>query len=370
MYAYNPYEKARMKKMRTSVSNSFQYYNFQELPQPRSKATEKRRNGRFVEYLIAGTWKKNKDMTDDEKLACKVLRDEEKSATEGLKSLAGLYTETAMRGDTAALDRIESRSTFADIQDYLAEYLNTAGVRTDEDIGDWGNVKNSVHIYEDTFLIAAIRSSNLASVSALLRSGLCDPTLQTCCSYIDDRYTMHESDIVDAKIAARRAKTDIISNYEKKAREVKIYGSDYRTRTLKEVKTGAAREAAKIVRRIEEATKIEVLVEEALSMWPEAHYKSPLAGYGDPRKKASYSNRMRGVSNIDSQRKATQRLREKLSSAMENCPILTVSESAIASIIEQANPPIDAIETKAEIKSSNGHKLSIGKRQRALFECW
>lgn len=218
------------------------------------KAVDKRRQGRFVEYLIVtkpgqtpSVWKRNKDMTYDEKDACQALRDTKKQQAESVKAVARKYADAAMRGDESIMERLLGPScTLDDLEPYLVEFLNEAKIRQDDDIGDWGNVKHTIYVYEDTPLIRAIRNNNLRAVLALLGTGLCDPTLESCPQcYVDDRYGPIESDI----------------------------------RTAIKCATG---------------TLMEDPVKTALAMWSTAKYSSHDAGYADNRKTARHNNRMHG----------------------------------------------------------------------------
>jgi hypothetical protein len=72
------------------------------LPKKKSpRAIDKRRRGRYVEYLIVpgvgkthpkGVWKKNKDMSEDEKDACRKLREDTGETDARREQLA--YKET------------------------------------------------------------------------------------------------------------------------------------------------------------------------------------------------------------------------------------------------------------------------------------
>eukprot|EP00978_Attheya_sp_CCMP212_P044885 scaffold325936_cov52-Attheya_sp.AAC.1 len=359
------------------------------LPKKKSpRAIDKRRRGRYVEYLIVpgvgkthkkGVWKKNKDMSEDEKDACRQLREdtgetgarrEQLAYKETIKVNAKSYVDAAARGDTKTIDRLELQYSLSELEKELAESVNFAKKRTDTDIGDWGNEKQSVNIFEDTPLISAIRCHNLTAVHALLRSGLCDPTLQICPNdYISDRYTMYESDKEDAMIVSKNNEKDILANYKKKAAAVRIYMYGCDT-FRKGIKAEAAKEAAKMVQKIENATTIVALVDVASSMWPKAAYCSPEQSYGKGKDRAKHTNRMHGVTDEASQMEVTERLRQRLASAIENCLLEPIDEAAIASVIEKANL---AEESRREAlrNGRNGHTAPSGAgHQHTSIRTW
>ena len=239
-----------------------------------ARAVKKRQNGRYVEYLIVadknaskGVWKQLKGMSEEDKEAVRDYRAAEKERKEDMKRTAKNYAEALASGRNASLNRYKMEEIELD----LAVALNGTEIRTDEDIGDWGNTKHSVDIYEDTHLIKAVRRSDLKSVKALLGTGLCDPTLQTAPhNYVFDRYTPIESDIDTAMKAAKAAKRDVLQKIKTKPQEFRIYAS-----SKDDSKSKAKRAARTAVKKFEDATRIEALVETALTMWPEATYKGP-----------------------------------------------------------------------------------------------
>lgn len=67
--------------------------------------------------------------------------------------------------------------------------------------------------------------------------------------------------------------------------------------------------------KLNDATKIECVIEEALKMWPEAKDCSPKAGYEGKRK---LLNRMHGVVDSCTQHEKTELLREQLDLVLNN----------------------------------------------------
>jgi len=227
-----------------------------------------------------------------------------------MKHAAHMYTDAAIRGDYKTIDQMELYQSMTALEQDLADCINYANTRTDEDIGDWGNTKQSVNIFEDTPLIAAIRLSDFKAVHALLRSGLCDPTLQICPNeYISDRYTMYDSDKKDALVVSIKIRSDLLAKYEK---------------------SSAEHQATEIVKRIQDATKIVSLVKVTSEMWPKAKYCSPKCnGYDKTKDRAKHTNRMHGVKeNWKSQVESVDLLRRKLASAVKNCDLDGINEAS------------------------------------------
>mmetsp|Transcript_5684 Transcript_5684/g.10026 ORF Transcript_5684/g.10026 Transcript_5684/m.10026 type:complete len:154 (-) Transcript_5684:81-542(-) len=147
---------------------------------------------------------------------------------------------------------------------------------------------------------------------------------------------MYESDKKDAMIVSKNNEKVLLANYKKKAAAVRIYMYGCDT-FRKGIKAEAAKEAAKMVRKIENATEIVALVDVACSMWPKAAYCSPKQSYCKGEDRAKHTNRMHGVTDEASQMEVTERLRQRLALAIENCLLEQIDEAAIASVIETAN---------------------------------
>lgn len=316
-----------------------------EPPKKMPRAIDKRRKGRYVEYLVVppgkkndkAVWKKSKDMSWDEKDACRTYREKTGESEKRRKGLAEIqmmkeaakrYANAAAGGHSQKIDQIERQySLSSDLAKYLAEPINEAETWRDYEVNDWGKVKHEVDIYKDTPLIKAIRCHNLDAVLALLGSGLADPTLQmSSMHFIDNSYTMPESYKEDAMSVARQAERDI--QWRELAKKSKVYMKT-------NVKNFAANQATKIAQQIHNATKIVALVEVASSMWPDAKYKSPVRDCSKERGK--HTNRMYGVTDAESQKAATRSLRKELNSALENCLLEPIDEAAIAAIIMRNN---------------------------------
>ena len=191
----------------------------------------------------------------------------------------------------------------------------------DHEVNDWGKVKQTVTIFKGTLLMKAIWHHDFKAVHALLSSGLADPMLQMSSDYyIDHHHTMPKTPKKDAMIVAKTVESEIMANHTKHANDLKVY-----------IKTDV-----KNTPRRKQRELFAALVNVALSMWPNAPYHSPEAGYlGDKRSK--FTHRMHGVTNSESQTKAMEILNQKLVIAIESCLLEPVDEGAIASLIESNN---------------------------------
>jgi hypothetical protein len=94
-------------------------------------------------------------------------------------------------------------------------------------------------------------------------------------------------------------------------------------------------------------------------MWPKAAYCSPKQSYCKGEDRAKHTNRMHGVTDEASQMEVTERLRQRLALAIENCLLEPIDEAAIASVIETANL---AEESRREAlrNGQNGHTAPSG----------
>lgn len=245
----------------------------------------KGKRGRYVAYLFRyrdgkELWKNLKSLNEEEKLACKKYRDKLKAAEARYNKVAKSMASAAENGNQNEILNLFTHYTFDQIGESLAVHVNMAKIREDQDIGDWGNVKNTVHLYEHTPLVKAVLRTDVTAVFSLLSTGLCDPTLQSCMrDYIMDTYTIPES-VVDTAIKIARTQ----------------------------------REKHESIEKIHDANKIEMLINEALKMWPTAKECSPITSYGGTRK---YENRMYGVFDANSQNEMTLLLRKKLTATLE-----------------------------------------------------
>ena len=242
------------------------------------KVTDRGKVGRFVKYLVeypsqAPTWKLIKDLTENEQDAKTAFLAREKQKICELKALAGRLSDCASRGDQRGVGRILAVHSYEELELYVSQAINRAEVRESKDIGDWGNVKQEMYFYRDTPLISAVRRGDVNAVHALLATGICDPTLTSTDWECYNGYSVPEKAIWTPLRVAQVQTKD---------------------------------------------SRVEALVQAALSMWPEATYSSPNAnsGYNDKRKEANYSNRMIGVHDSDSQRKKQDELKRKLVSAL------------------------------------------------------
>jgi hypothetical protein len=241
--------------------------------------TSRQKVGRYVEYLVEyhhrdhqppqTTWKRISELTDREKEAKQAFLQQEKRHRETVQHVAQELAESAHRGNMQ-IEVPESISSHPDFESFLSEALNQATIRKDTDIGDWGNVKNTMYWYEDTLLMSAARRGDVNGVEALLVTGLCDPTLKTTTWSCFDGYTAPKTSIYTALDLARKHAPHKM---------------------------------------------VEALLEAALTMWPEASYSSPEAGYRDIRKEEKYWSRMHGVQDGHSFLEVRETLQLKLVAA-------------------------------------------------------
>lgn len=185
-------------------------------------------------------------------------------------------------GNIDRVDEIMQQNSLSNIEHYLAVHINSAKIREDQDISDWGKVKREMYFYEHTPLISAVLKTDIKVVLSLLYTGLCDPTLESCMNcFIDDRYTMHEDDVTTALKAAQNQSKIPFDSIEKR----------------------------------NNAKKIEALILESLKMWPIAKDKSAESDCSKGSRK--YMNRMHGVSNSTTQQQQTMLLRSNLENILK-----------------------------------------------------
>lgn len=251
-------------------------------------AIAKRRVGKNVMYLLRDgnsgmeKWKLVKALNEEEKAACQRYRNKQKSVEKSNENKAKFIVHHAELGNINRVDEIMQEIHLGNIEHYLAAHINSAKIREDQDISDWGKVKRSMYFYEHTPLISAVLRTDIKVVLSLLYTGLCDPTLESCMNcFIDDRYTMHEDDVTTALKAAQNQSKRPFDSVEKR----------------------------------NDAKKIEALILEALKMWPAAKDKSAESACSEGSRK--YMNRMHGVSNSSTQQQQTMQLRANLENILK-----------------------------------------------------
>eukprot|EP00978_Attheya_sp_CCMP212_P003384 scaffold6995_cov66-Attheya_sp.AAC.6 len=120
----------------------------------------------------------------------------------------------------------------------------------------------------------------------------------------------------------------------------------------KGIKSEAAKEAAKMVQKNENETKIIALVDVASSMWSKARYCSPEQSYFKGKDHAQHTNMMHGVTDEALQMEVTEHLmQQRLALAIENCLLELIDEAAIVSVIEKDKP----CRREALRNGQNGH---------------
>lgn len=251
-------------------------------------AIAKRRVGKNVMYLLRDgnsgmeKWKLVKALNEEEKAACQRYRNKQKSIEKSHENKAKFIVHHAELGNVDRVDEIMQQNSLSNIEHYLAVNINSARIREDQDISDWGKVKRSMYFYEHTPLISAVLKTDIKVVLSLLYTGLCDPTLESCMNcFIDDRYTMHEDDVTTALKAAQNQSKRPFDSIQKR----------------------------------NDAKKIEALILEALKMWPTAKDKSAESACSEGSRK--YMNRMHGVSNSTTQQQQTMLLRSNLENILK-----------------------------------------------------
>ena len=276
----NPYQKtSNVRRRQTSFTTS-------SLSRP--IAIAKRRVGKNVMYLLQDgnsgkeKWKLVKALNEEEKEACQRYRNKQKSIEKSHENKAKFIVHHAELGNIDRVDEIMQQNSLSNIEHYLAVHINSAKIREDQDISDWGKVKREMYFYEHTPLIYAVLKTDMKVVLSLLYTGLCDPTLESCMNcFIDDRYTMHEDDVTTALKAAQNQSKIPFDSIEKR----------------------------------NNAKKIEALILEALKMWPIAKDKSAESDCSKGSRK--YMNRMHRVSNSTTQQQQTMLLRSNLENILK-----------------------------------------------------
>ena len=276
----NPYQKtSNFGSRQTSFTSS-------SLSRP--IAIAKRRVGKNVMYLLQDgnsgkeKWKLVKALNEEEKEACQRYRNKQKCIEKSHENKAKFVVHHAELGNKDRVDEIMQQTPLGNIEHYLAVHINSAKIREDQDISDWGKVKRTMYFYEHTPLISAVLKTDIKVVLSLLYTGLCDPTLESCMvCFIDDRYTMYEDDVTTALKAAQNQSKRPFDSIEKR----------------------------------NDAKKIEALILEALKMWPIA--KDNSAETTSPDGSRKYMNRMHGVSNTNTQQQQTVVLRRNLENILK-----------------------------------------------------